>query len=195
MHAALLRHLHDGVAAAAAHVLGASSVRLLQDALLLKQPSDNSRIALHQDYTYTGYLDPPDMLAVGLALNDAPAESGCLHVVDGSHTWGLVGDLRIFAGDLQQDLGDLLSPAQREVVDHRRIPLEVCAGDVTIHHCLTLHGSDSNLSRAPRKTIVTHLFAGDCRLAADRLPASHRHHFLTDDQGRLTGPGFPLLYP
>ena len=161
-----LRHLHDGVAEIACHLLGAPSIRLLQDALLLKHPSARGSIALHQDYSYTGFLDPPSIVSVGLALNDASAESGCLHVIDGSHTWGLVGGLRIFADALQTDLDQLLSSDQRESVDRRRIPLEVRAGDVTIHHCLTLHGSDDNRSSRPRKTIVTHLFSGECRLVA-----------------------------
>lgn len=194
-HGAMLRHLHGGVAEIAGHILGAPSVRLLQDALLLKHPSAEGSIALHQDYTYTGFLDPPSMLSVGLALNDASAESGCLHVVDASHTWGLVGGFQIFAGELKKDVSRLLSPAQRESVDRQRIPLEVRAGDVTIHHCLTLHGSDDNRSSRPRKTIVTHLFSGDCRLVRDRLPRAHQHQFSTDDQGRLTAPAFPKLYP
>jgi ectoine hydroxylase-related dioxygenase (phytanoyl-CoA dioxygenase family) len=71
----------------------------------------------------------------------------------------------------------------------------VRAGDVTIHHCLTLHGSDPNRSSRPRKTIVTHLFSGDCRLVPDRLPAAQLHHFSTDEDGHLTAPAFPQLYP
>ncbi len=194
-HGAMLRHLRDGVAEIASHLLGTPSIRLLQDALLLKRPSAAGSIALHQDYTYTGYLDPPSIVSVGLALNDASAESGCLHVVDGSHTWGLVGGLHIFAGELQKDISRLLSPAQRESVDRKRIPLEVLAGDVTIHHCLTLHGSDDNRSSRPRRTIVTHLFSGDCRLVRDRLPPVDPQLFPTDDDGHLTAPAFPKLYP
>jgi hypothetical protein len=133
-HAAMLQHLHDGVAEIAGQILGAPSVRLLQDALLLKLPSTEGSIALHQDYTYTGFLDPPSIVSVGLALNDASVESGCLQVVDASHTWGLVGGFQIFVGKLQKDISRLLSPAQRESMDRQRIPLEVRAGDVTIHH-------------------------------------------------------------
>src|SRR5947208_1493220 len=40
----LLRHLHDGVAAIACDLLGAHSVQLLQDALLLKPPSARGSI-------------------------------------------------------------------------------------------------------------------------------------------------------
>jgi len=194
-HAAMLRHLHDGVAEFACHLLGGSSIHLLQDALLLKRPSAKGSIALHQDYTYTGFLDPASMVSVGLALSDASSESGCLHVVDASHTWGLVGGLRIFAGGLEEDIGVMLSPAQRESVTRQRIALEVHAGDVTIHHCLTLHGSDDNRTSRPRKTIVTHLFDGDCRLVRDRLPPAVQQQFVTDVEGHLTGPAFPVLFP
>jgi hypothetical protein len=194
-HAAMLRHLHAGVGEIAGQLLGAPSVRLLQDALLLKRPSTNGSIALHQDYTYTGFLDPPAIVSVGLALNDASAESGCLHVVDASHTWGLVGGFQILVGELQDDVSRWLSPAQQESVHRERIPLEVKAGDVTIHHCLALHGSDSNRSRRARKTIVTHLFSGDCRIVRERLPRAYRHHFSTDHRGHPTGSDFPKLYP
>jgi ectoine hydroxylase-related dioxygenase (phytanoyl-CoA dioxygenase family) len=193
-HTMVLRHLREGVAAIACDLLGARSVQLLQDTLLLKRPSAGS-IALHQDYSYTAYLDRPSSLAVGLALTDATRENGCLYVVDGSHTWGLVSGLHLFADELQKDLGRGLPPAQRERVDSAKVPLEVRAGDVTIHHCLTLHGSDDNTSARPRKTVITHLFSGDCTIVRERLPRGAQQWFRTDDQGRLAAPAFPTLYP
>ena len=131
---------------------------------------------------------------MGLTITDASAESGCLHVIDGSHTWGLLGGFRIFASGLEQDVRSLLSPMQHEALEQKRIPLAVRAGDVTIHHCLTLHGSDDNRSRNPRKTVVTHLFSSACRLVRDRVPARYLQHFTTDDDGYLAEPGFPTLF-
>ena len=189
----MLRHLYGGVAETVSHLLDTSSIRLLQDGLLLKRPSVNGAIALHQDYTYTAFLDPPAIVSVGLALTDASAASGCLHVIDGSHTWGLIGDFRIFAGKLQ-DIAPLLSPSQRESLDRHRLALEVRAGDVTIHHCLTLHGSGDNHSGGPRKAIVTHLFSGACRLVRDRVPAAYQQNFDSDADGHLTETGFPTLF-
>jgi ectoine hydroxylase-related dioxygenase (phytanoyl-CoA dioxygenase family) len=193
-HDAMLRHLYDGVAEIASHLLDTASIRLLQDGLLQKEPSAEGAIALHQDYTYMGFLSPPAIVSAGLALTDASAESGCLHVVDGSHRWGHVGDFQGFAHELQEDVLPLLSAVQREAVTRRKIPLEVRAGDVTIHHCLTFHGSDDNTTGRPRKTIVTHLVSGECRLVRDRVPPAHQHQFSTDDDGHLTGPAFPQLY-
>jgi ectoine hydroxylase-related dioxygenase (phytanoyl-CoA dioxygenase family) len=192
---AILRHLHAGAAAIAGALLGARSVQLLQDALLLKPPARGAgSIALHQDYSYTGYLDPPSGLAVGLALTNATHESGCLHVVDGSHAWGLVGGLRLFAPGLESDLDARLTPAQRARVADATIPLEVQAGDVTIHHCLTLHGSGANTSGRPRKAIIAHLVDGDSRVVGDRLPAEARLRFPIDADGRLSAAMFPTLW-
>ena len=89
----------------------------------------------------------------------------------------------------------MLSPAQRDLVEHAKVPLEVHPGDVTLHHCLTFHGSYPNHGRHPRKTIVTHLFSGDCKLARGRLPLGAESWFETDDQDRLTGARFPQLTP
>jgi ectoine hydroxylase-related dioxygenase (phytanoyl-CoA dioxygenase family) len=189
--ATLLAHLREGVAALACELLGARSVLLLQDALLLKPPRRPAgSIALHQDYSYTGYLDRPSGLAVGLALTDATIESGCLQVVDGSHAWGLVGGLHLFAAGLRHDLDAQLTPARRAALAEATIPLEVRAGDVTIHHCLTLHGSGDNASAHPRKTVIAHLVDGDSRVVRDRLPPGAEHWFPVDDAGRLAASAF-----
>lgn len=189
--ATFLRHLHGGVAAIACELLGARSVQLLQDALLLKPAARAGSVALHQDYSYTGYLDWPSGLAVGLALTDATVDSGCLNVVDGSHAWGLVGGLHLFASGLAGDLDARLTPAQRARVAEATIPLEVRAGDVTIHHCLTLHGSGGNTSARPRKTVITHLIDGDSRVLRDRLPPGAEPYFPVDDDGHLAASAFP----
>jgi len=191
----LLRHLYEGVAELAGHLIGAPSMHLLQDVLLLKLPSGDGSVDPHQDYTYTGFLDPAAIVSVGLALTPAAEEDGCLYVIDASHRWGLVGELHVFSEELQRGIHDLLSPAQRDLLEHAKVPLEVHPGDVTLHHCLTFHGSYPNLGHHPRKTIVTHLFSGDCRLARGRLPLGAESWFETDDQDRLRGPRFPQLTP
>jgi hypothetical protein len=191
----ILRHLHAGLSAIAGGLIGARSVQLLQDALLLKPPGRASgSIALHQDYSYTGYLDPPSGVAIALALTDATRAGGCLHVVDASHAWGLVGGLRLFAPGLESDLDARLTPAQRAHVAAATIPLEVDAGDVTIHHCLTLHGSGVNASGRPRKAVIAHLVDGDSRVVGDRLPDEARPHIPFDADGRLSAAMFPTLW-
>jgi ectoine hydroxylase-related dioxygenase (phytanoyl-CoA dioxygenase family) len=73
--------------------------------------------------------------------------------------------------------------------------LELAPGDVSLHHCLTLHGSDESRSATPRRTIVTHLVAGACRVVPERLPSAEAlRHFQTDATGRLAGDRFPTLH-
>jgi len=192
-HDALLQHLYDGVAQAVARLLGARRVRLLQESLLLKPSQSNGIVALHQDYTYTGFLNPPAMVSIGLALTDASIENGCLYVVDESHTWGLIGAFDTSAHELRSGPDTALSPSQLRHIDQATLPLEVRAGDVTIHHCLTLHGSYRNLSLQPRKAVVAHVFDGDCTVVPGRLPRHAADRFTIDDQGHL-GPAFHTLY-
>ena len=72
--------------------------------------------------------------------------------------------------------------------------LELAPGDVSLHHCLTLHGSDENRSERPRRTIVTHVVADACRVVRERLPSAKAvRHFQTDAAGRLAGERFPVL--
>jgi hypothetical protein len=65
---------------------------------------------------------------------------------------------------------------------------------VTVHHCLTLHGSGPNRSAEPRRTIILRMFDGDVRLDASRLPSSARRHFPTDASGALAVSAFPLVF-
>lgn len=192
----LATHLTDtALGRLVADLLETDRVRLLQDALILKPAGSRDRIEWHQDYTYTGFFDPPKAVSVRLSLTRSTVETGCMHLVSGSHRWGVVGPLRVFTGDRVEDALDALSEARREEVATQAIPLELEAGDVTIHHCLTFHGSFENRSRLDRKTVVTHLFAADCRFLPERLPGgSQASHFAVDSEGHLVGDGFPIIF-
>jgi hypothetical protein len=178
-----------------ADLLETNRVRLLQDALILKPAGCRDRIEWHQDYTYTGFFDPPKAVSVRLSLTRSTVETGCMHVVSGSHRWGVVGPLRVFTGDRVEDaLAALPADRQREV-EEKALPLELEPGDVTIHHCLTFHGSFENRGALDRKTVVTHLFAGDCRFLPERLPdGAPTSHFAVDSEGHLVGEALPVVF-
>lgn len=161
----------------------------------LKPRSARSSIAIHEDCTDTGFLDPPCLLSVGLAPDDVTAENGCLYVIDGSHAWRLVGDFETFAAGLEQDLTPMFSPSPRDAIDRDRGSLEVRAGDVTVHHCLALHASGANRTDTPRTTELTHPCGGGGAVAHDRLPPARRHQSPADGDGHLASPVFPALSP
>jgi len=183
----------SGLAELAADLLDDPQVRLLQEAFLLKGGGHGGRIEAHQDYSYTGYLDSPRTLGLRFPLAHETRESGCMWVVDGSHRWGLIGGVHALSDSLR-DARRLLTAEQAAQLDSHRVMLEMAPGDVSIHHCLTVHGSDENRSRTPRETVVTHVVAGACRVIAGRLPSPEAvRYFPTDAAGRLAGNRFPAL--
>jgi phytanoyl-CoA hydroxylase len=179
--------------ALAAKALDASRVQLLQDSLLYKPARDGGRVHWHQDYTYVGFLTPARVVSLRIALLDEREDTGCMRVVSGSHKWEQVGGVRALTETRVDTLVPQLSEEQRDAVEHST-PLVLEPGDISIHHCLTLHGSGPNVSGHPRRTIILRLFDADCRLDAARLPAGAESYFPTDPDGRLATPAFPLVF-
>jgi ectoine hydroxylase-related dioxygenase (phytanoyl-CoA dioxygenase family) len=193
---------HDHVAAIArdrrlaalvAKALGAKRVQLLQDSLLYKPAREGGSVEWHQDHTYVGYLTPPRVVSLRIALLPEDGRNGCMHVVDGSHRWGPVGDVRALREARVDSVVASLTDEQRAAVD-RATALELAAGDVSIHHCLTLHGSPPNTSDRPRRTIILRMFDGDCRLDRASLPPNGEQYFPTDADGHLSPERFPIVY-
>lgn len=188
---AIARHAQDGaIGQRAAEALGCAGVKLLQDTVLVKAASVGGAVAWHQDHTYTGYLDPPQVVSARLALTECSRGNGCLEVITGSHAWGLLGDVRALTED---HVADALGEAAARWRD-RVVAIELAPGDVSLHHCLTLHRSGENRSAHARKTLITRLFDDDCRLVRERLPAGAAAYFPADDDGRLADAAFPVVY-
>jgi ectoine hydroxylase-related dioxygenase (phytanoyl-CoA dioxygenase family) len=174
----------------AAGALGCEAVQLLQDSLLYKPPRDGAPVEWHQDHTYVGFLEPPRVVSLRVALHPEDERSGCMRVVDGSHRWGPVGGVRALSETRVDSLVPWLDEAQRAALAAAR-PLELEPGDVSIHHCLTLHGSGANRAEAPRRTLILRMFDARCRLDRARLPPGAEAHFPTGDDGRLDEAAFP----
>src|SRR5262249_40317249 len=179
-------------AALVAEALGCATVQLLQDSLLYKPARDGGPVEWHQDHTHVGFLTPARVVSLRVALLPEDEGSGCMRVVDGSHRWGPVGDVRAVSEPRVDSLLPALRPEQRAALAEAR-SLELEPGDVTLHHCLTLHGSGPNRSDRPRKTLILRMFDGDCRLDRTRLPAEAVAHFPPDRTGHLLPSAFPRL--
>jgi ectoine hydroxylase-related dioxygenase (phytanoyl-CoA dioxygenase family) len=194
--AALLEHAHDRrIAALAAAALDVPRVRYFQDTVFLKPGSGGGGVDWHQDYTYFTFLDRPAALTVRLALTPCTRANGCLRVVSGSHRWGLCGDGLTFVADHVVSAVETLAPEQQARVNDDHVTLELEPGDLSIHHCLTFHGSHENPSARPRKTLAVRLVDGDARLVPGRLPSPEMAaYFPTDADGLLAERAFPLLH-
>jgi hypothetical protein len=176
-----------------AAALGCGMLQLLQDSLLYKPPREGAPVEWHQDHTYVGFLTPPRVISLRIALLPEHERSGCMRVVDGSHLWGPIGPVRALTQSRVDSLEPALPPERRAELTRARA-LELEPGDVSIHHCLTLHSSGPNRADHPRKTIILRLFDGECRLDGTRLPAGAEAHFPTDASGRLASSAFPRLF-
>lgn len=188
---AIARHAQDAaIARRVAEALACDRVKILQDTVLVKAATIGGPVAWHQDHTYTGYLDPARAVSVRLALTDCTVDNGCLEVIDGSHADGLRGDVRALT---ESHVADALGPAAERWRD-RITAIELAPGDLSIHHCLTLHRSGENRSPRARKTLITRLFDAACRLVPARLPPGAAAYFPVDDRGLLADSAFPVVY-
>lgn len=103
-----------------------------------------SGVPYHQDNAYF-CRTPSDMLTVWVAIDPVTAENGPVYFIKGSHKDGLLPSRP--SGVTGNSVG---------MVDPPTTPLfeQFCAllepGDVTIHHCETIHHSQSNYTDQPR---------------------------------------------
>jgi ectoine hydroxylase-related dioxygenase (phytanoyl-CoA dioxygenase family) len=179
--------------ALAAEVLGARRVQLLQDSLLYKPARDGGSVAWHQDYTYVGFVVPARVIALRIALCDEDEANGCLRVAVGSQRWGAIGEIRPLRETRVDSAESGLTEDQRAALAAAR-PLPLAAGDVSIHHCLTLHGSLSNRSPRPRRTIILRMFDAECRIDRSRLPPGTEAYFPTDGDDHFAEATFPVVH-
>src|SRR5581483_11803473 len=128
--AELAAHARDPhLARVAAEALGARRLRLLQDSALVKAPADPARVEWHQDFTYLGFLEPASIATARLALTPCTRESGCLRVLDGSHAWGLVGEVRALKSAAVDDALALLPEELRRRAAGAEVVIELEPGD------------------------------------------------------------------
>ncbi len=192
---AFARHLRDPACAGlATEALGPTSVQLLQDGLLLKRPQAGSRIEWHQDYSYTGYLVPARTVSVRLALTPSTLETGCLHVLAGSHRWAADAAIDVFGDTIGAGALDALPEPWRSRSQEATRTVELQPGDVSLHHCRTYHSSPDNRGSQSAKLFVVHVLDSACRLDPQRLPNEEaRAWFTTDLHGHLSTDRFPRL--
>jgi ectoine hydroxylase-related dioxygenase (phytanoyl-CoA dioxygenase family) len=138
-------------------LVGSERVSLFTDKLNLKRPREGSRFRWHQDSPYWAHACRhlerlPNAL---VALDDASESNGCLRVIAGSHTRGCLPGL-----EDEGVLGPLFTDPRHFDLS-RQVPAAMPAGSVLFFSPHTVHGSEPNLSDAPRRAfVVTYQPAG-----------------------------------
>jgi len=138
-------------------------IQLQHSKLATKPPKVGAgTFAWHQDFAYFPHTNT-SLVAVMVMLDDATPENGCMSAVVGSHRLGLL-DHTVdgwFRGGCQEP--------ERWSNPATVVPLTPRAGGISIHHCLTLHGSPENVSGKPRRGVVFQYRASDAVQLADNV--------------------------
>jgi phytanoyl-CoA hydroxylase len=132
----------DRLVTVAQDLLG-PDVKLLRSAAMFKPPHVGSEKGLHQDSAYYP-VRPYDQVTTWIALDDATPENGCMEVLPGGHTEGL---LEHETREYETDIVIPEKPGEME-----SLPME--AGDVLFQHSLLPHRTAPNTTDRWRRAMI-----------------------------------------
>jgi ectoine hydroxylase-related dioxygenase (phytanoyl-CoA dioxygenase family) len=136
---------------------------LIATGFFAKSPGDCEKyVAWHQDTTYWG-LEPPFAATLWIAIDDSDIENGCLRVIPGSHRTLLPHGKSVKTGNI---LGNNQEIDPAFIDESRAVDLELKAGQASLHHGLTVHGSNPNRSQRRRCGMTVRFTRPDVRPVA-----------------------------
>ncbi len=123
--------------------------------LIAKPPLSKVNVDWHQDSFYWP-LKPMTAVTVWIAMIDSTEEVGCMQVVPKTHKDGLLK--HHYAPsiiepnmEIKQGGGLYLELDKNEYDIEKAIPIELKAGQISLHHADTVHGSDPNISKDKKR--------------------------------------------
>lgn len=122
--------------------------------LNIKLPGMEARVDYHQDHSFDPHTND-DHLTLLILLDDMNEENGCLRVLKGSHKGP-----RYSHYDGDEYVGKVEEKIQVKCREEAT-KIEGKAGDICLMHTWSLHGGTANLSKNPRRMLISDLTAGD----------------------------------
>ena len=145
-----------------------------------------AQVAWHQDLPHWN-LVPPEAVTAWLALSDSSEANGCVRAIPASHRAGSRASRAV------SDPNSLLTAGlEFKVADDEArgaVPMNLRAGEFSIHHGMTVHGSSENRTDAARLGIAFVYMPAHVRQAS----APDRHVVLV--RGRDRARFFPADPP
>jgi ectoine hydroxylase-related dioxygenase (phytanoyl-CoA dioxygenase family) len=141
----------------AAKLAGCNEIRLFHDQLILKPPlkiAPGAVVGWHTDKAYWKTCTSNNMLTAWIPFQDCSMETGTLCVVDKSHLWNDTDHLNTFSHLNIDQLHELISNPARDI---NIVPMVLKKGQISFHHCKTIHGSYPNYSDNDRIALAVHL--------------------------------------
>lgn len=183
---------HPRLVPRVAQLLGADTVRVWHDQIQVKPPRIGGPTIWHQDHPYWPVIQPADLISAWIALEEATIENGCMWMVPGSYCWGAYDGGTI--GSDPQTWGPTPDRSRLpEGVSIEPVPVEVKAGSVAFHHCLTWHGAPPNRSERSRPAIAIHYMPGWTRYEPSGRSHLVEYHIQVPPGQVLVGAHFPTV--
>jgi ectoine hydroxylase-related dioxygenase (phytanoyl-CoA dioxygenase family) len=182
---------HPLVGACAARLARTPEVRLFHDQLIYKPPQarpSDTTVGWHTDLAYWKTCSSRNMLTAWIPLQDVTPEMGPMLVLDESHRWEGNERLECFH---EPDLDATAARITGNQAVLRPVPMALDAGQVSFHHCMTIHGSQPNAADRPRVALAVHMQDADNRYVVRTDEAGHRLAHLNDLLCRTDADGNP----
>ena len=138
----------------AARLARTEEIRLLDDQLVYKPPQTHNSTGWHCDQAYWSTCSSQKLLTAWIPFHDVDETRGPLVVIDRSHKWSGLENMRFFNDSNLDNLAHQLPTAKKEIV---KVPMVMKKGQVSFHNCWTIHGSYPNRSDKFRLALAAHL--------------------------------------
>ncbi|CAK9106248.1 unnamed protein product [Durusdinium trenchii] len=139
---------HPVLVSAVQKALGTQDVLLWFSEVNAKAPMSKCHAAPHQDGIFASLWPNDAVCSVFVALTDATAEMGGLFFQRGSHLRGQLP--HIVDGEAQNLIGFKCEEANQVFDSDEAVPVELKAGEASLHTFRTLHWSGPNLTSTRR---------------------------------------------
>lgn len=148
------------VGAIAARLARTDSVRLLDDQLVYKEGGApeaidaSTAVGWHADHAYWATCSSDKLITAWIPFHDVDETRSPLAVIDGSHRWSGLEHTRFFNNRDLDGMEENFRAAGRPA---KRVTLAMRQGQISFHHCWTLHGSLPNRSSDHRLALAVHI--------------------------------------
>jgi len=166
-------------------------VRLFHDQLIYKPPRQGGGdciVGWHTDRAYWQTCTSDQMLTAWIPFQSTDARIGTLTVIDGSHKWPGAEQFNTFREHDLTALEARFGSGGKRITE---VPLILARGQVSFHHCRTIHGSHPNLGTSPRIALAVHLQGSDNRYVEYRKAGGNPHIHVNDMLCRKLANGDP----
>jgi len=182
----------------ARQLLGANAVRLVEDDIISKEPHKGGPLAWHQDHPYFA-LAQPNVITAWIALDDVTEANGAMYMAVGSHLTGERLPVSFKTGAVLDNVrrpSTVVPIGDPYELGYQVRPVEIRAGEVSLHHPYTWHASGPNRTDRPRRAILErYMTDGTIWLGAARAEAFYPPEARVDEMIGLPlrGDYFPIV--